>query len=184
MQDITPRIHFIHLLQNNRPRAMAWIRGDMHTPFSGNTMRPSSVQPPGTPPSPPSQISGLVKFYDTSYGGVLVEAEIFGLPNISTPFSSDFYGFHIHEVGDCSQNFTHTGNHYDPNMEEHPNHAGDMPPLLGNQGYAWMSFFDRRFTIDEIMGRSVVIHQMADDFHTQPSGNSGAKIACGVIRPV
>ena len=50
------------------------------------------------------------------------------------------------------------------------------------QGYAWLSFYDKRFTIKDILGRSVVVHSGADDFHSQPSGNSGAKIACGVIR--
>ena len=58
-----------------------------------------------------------------------------------------------------------------------------MPPLLANQGYAWMSFYDKRFSMEDILDRSVVIHQDPDDFKTQPSGNSGAMIACGVIRP-
>ncbi len=83
MQDITPRLNFIYLLQNNRPRAIAWVRGNMHP------HRPSGFKGPGTMPSPaqtsPSSISGLVKFYDTNYGGVLVEAEIFGLPDLSAP---------------------------------------------------------------------------------------------------
>ncbi len=182
MQDITPRLNFIYLLQNNRPRAIAWVRGNMHP------HRPAGLKGPSTMPSPSqtssSPISGLVKFYDTNYGGVLVEAEIFGLPDLSVPASSHFYAFHIHEIGDCSQGFTQTRDHYNPTMEKHPDHAGDMPPLLGNQGYAWTAFFDRRFSIDEIIGRSVVIHQMPDDFHSQPAGDAGAKIACGVIRPV
>ena len=161
---------------------MAWVRGNVR-PHSSTIPMDSGAMPP-TNRMPFSRISGLVKFYDTNYGGVLIEAEIFGLPNVSVPFSSNFYAFHIHETGDCSRDFTNTGNHYNPTMEEHPNHAGDMPPLLGNQGYAWTAFFDRRFTIDEIMGRSVVIHQMPDDFHSQPAGNAGTKIACGVIRPV
>ncbi len=46
-----------------------------------------------------------------------------------------------------------------------------------------MSFYDKRFSIEDILDRSVVIHQNPDDFKTQPSGNSGAMIACGVIRP-
>lgn len=53
---------------------------------------------------------------------------------------------------------------------------------MGNQGYAWTVFYDKRVTIQDIVGRSVVIHAMPDDFMTQPSGNSGAKIGCGVIR--
>ena len=66
----------------------------------------------------------------------------------------------------------------------HPSHAGDLVPLLGNQGYAYLVFYDKRFTIDDIIGRSVIIHRNPDDFATQPSGNSCEKIACGVIRRV
>ena len=64
----------------------------------------------------------------------------------------------------------------------HPHHAGDLVPLLSNQGYAWTAFYDKRFTIRDILGRSVIVHMNPDDFRTQPSGNSGAMIACGEIR--
>lgn len=158
---ITPRITFTEHLYYEHPEAVAWI--------VGNTVNP--------------QLSGLVKFYQTSYGGVLIEAEIFGLPNISLPDSSNFYAIHIHETGDCSDNFEKTGSHYNPSSQEHPYHAGDMPPLLAYHGYAFMVFYDRRFTIPEVLGRSVVIHEFPDDFTTQPSGNSGKKIGCGEIKP-
>lgn len=157
---ITPRLTFIDLLRRNRPQAAAWVRGNESNP----------------------ELSGLVKFYATPYGGVLVEAEIFGLPNIKEQFSSDFYAFHIHEDGDCSDDFGHTGNHYNPEGTEHPGHAGDLIPLMGNQGYAWLSFYDKRFTVPDIIGKSVIIHSHQDDFTSQPSGNSGDKIGCGVIR--
>jgi len=156
----TPRLTFVQLLEDNQPQAVAWVTGDQ-------------VQP---------RISGLVKFYETPYKGTLIEAEIFGLPNIVHPDSSDFYALHIHESGDCSHNFTRTGKHYNPTMQPHPAHAGDLLPLLSNQGYAWLSFYDSRFRIRDIIGRSVVIHSMRDDFTTQPSGNPGTPIACGVIR--
>ena len=156
----TPRLPFVQLLENNAPQAMAWVTGGSAAP----------------------QLSGLVKFYDTPYGGVLVEAEVFGLPNISTPGATDFYALHIHENGDCSQDFTRTGEHYGPGTEPHPDHAGDLLPLMGNQGYAWSAFYDKRFRISDIMGRSVVIHAKRDDFSSQPSGDAGAKIGCGVIR--
>ena len=79
------------------------------------------------------------------------------------------------------QAFPNTGNHYNPGNVPHPEHAGDLLPLLSNNGYAWMSFYTGRIDIEDIIGRSVVIHSMRDDFTTQPSGNSGDKIACGVI---
>ena len=156
----TPRLAFIQLLQDNHPQAAAWVRGGSSFP----------------------QISGLVKFYDTPYGGTLVEAEVFGLPNIAVQGSTSFYAMHIHQNGDCSANFSKTGEHYDPTMQPHPEHAGDLLPLLGNQGYAWGAFYDKRFHVRDILDRSVIIHAHRDDFTTQPSGDSGEKIACGVIR--
>lgn len=158
----TPRTAFVHLLEENRPQAMAWVRGGTEYP----------------------QISGLVKFYDTPYRGVLIEAEIFNLPNIKMTGSADFYAFHIHEHGDCSHNFANVGGHYNPTNQPHPDHAGDMIPLLGNQGYAWTAFYDKRFLIREIVGRSVIIHAHRDDFTSQPSGDPGPMIACGEIRSI
>lgn len=58
---------------------------------------------------------------------------------------------------------------------------GDLPPLLSNRGYAWTAFYDTRFGISDIVGRSLIIHENRDDFTTQPAGDSGKKIACGVI---
>lgn len=158
-QSVTPGDIFADLLRFRAPAAAAWVKGGALAP----------------------EVSGLVKFYQTPYGGILAEAEIFNLPNKAIPGSTDYYAMHIHQNGDCTDNFALTGEHYNPANTRHPNHAGDLVPLLGNQGYAWMSFYDKRFTIDEIIGRSVIIHSRADDFATQPSGNSGEKIACGVI---
>lgn len=160
-QQITPGMNFEYLISNTLPQAMAWVTGGEAYP----------------------EISGLVKFYPTAYGGVLVAAEFFNLPNVTTPESTSFYAFHIHENGDCSQNFTRTGNHFNPTGSLHPGHAGDFPPLLGNQGYAFSVFYDKRFQIGDIMGKSVIVHSHADDFTSQPAGNSGTKIACGIIRP-
>lgn len=143
--DITPGTAFTQLLLYNHPGAIAWVSG--------------SEQYPG--------LSGAVRFYHTTYGGVLVEAEIFGLPNSNLPGSSSFYAMHIHDSGDCSDHFSHTGLHYNPQNALHPDHAGDMPPLLGNQGYAFSVFYDKRYTIQEIIGRSVIIHERPDDFTSQ-----------------
>lgn len=65
--------------------------------------------------------------------------------------------------------------------QDHPNHAGDLPPLLSAGGYAKMTVLTGRFRVDEIVGRTLVIHNGVDDFTGQPSGNSGKKIACGII---
>ena len=118
--------------------------------------------------------------------GVLVTADIYGLPTGETGCDSGVIGFHIHEGEDCGSNgqepFSNTKGHYNPGDCPHPYHAGDLPPLFENDGYAYMSFLTNRFTATEIIGRTVVIHLKPDDFHSQPSGNSGEKIACGVIK--
>lgn len=126
---------------------------------------------------------GNIRFYDTMFGGVLIEADVTGLPDGYVPGGSAFFGFHIHETGDCSEQFMRTGDHFDKNDLEHPLHSGDLPPLLSNNGYAYMAFYDERFRLSDLLGRSVVIHDQRDDFTTQPSGDSGEKIACGVIEP-
>ena len=72
--------------------------------------------------------------------------------------------------------------HFDLADCVHPHHAGDLPPLFGNDGLAVSAFLTNRFSVDEVLGRTVIIHDHPDDFTTQPSGNSGTKIACGVIK--
>lgn len=127
-------------------------------------------------------IYGNVTFKEKN-NGVLVTAEIFGLPYKEC--IQEIYGFHIHEGNSCTgteeEPFKDTKGHYNTTKCEHPYHSGDMPPLFGNNGYAYMSFFTTRFKISDIISKTVVIHDRPDDFTTQPSGNSGKKIACGVI---
>lgn len=77
--------------------------------------------------------------------------------------------------------FARTGGHYNPSNTSHPWHSGDLLPVMGNEGYGWLSFYDKRFTVKEIIGRSVVLHIGLDDFTSQPSGNPGVVIGCGVV---
>ncbi len=132
-----------------------------------------------------SEINGVVTFRQMP-GGVLVTAEIFGLP-CEREDGNCVYGFHIHSGGECSGTaddpFADTNGHYNPKNVPHPYHSGDMPPLFGNGGYAYMRVFTNRFTVPEIVGKTVIIHDGVDDFTTQPAGNSGSKIACGKILP-
>ena len=129
-------------------------------------------------------ISGTVRFYDTAYGTV-VFAEIMGLPMGDEKTDSPIFGFHIHSGCSCAEGtgepFPNTGGHYDPYDRPHPYHSGDMPPLIGVGGLAFSAFLTDRFTADEVLGRTVVIHDSPDDFTSQPSGNAGLKIACGEI---
>lgn len=122
-------------------------------------------------------LRGKARFYDIARG-TLVVAEIFGLPG------SGFHGFHIHGGGSCGgEGFGESGNHYAPEDSAHPNHAGDLPPLLSNVGEAFLAVLTDRFRVEDVIGRTVVIHSMPDDFRTQPDGNAGEKIGCGEIRP-
>lgn len=126
-------------------------------------------------------ISGIVRFYDTPYKGIILIAEFFRLPLYTPSNIPSFYGFHIHELGDCSHNFAGTGGHYNPNNQPHPYHVGDLPPITSCDGYSWMCVYIQQLRLQDVIGRSVILHGMADDFTTQPSGNSGEKIACGIV---
>jgi len=129
-------------------------------------------------------IHGVVYFFQTPFGTV-VTTEVSGLPVTPGRCGNGFFAFHIHEGSQCQGNedpFEATGGHYNPLNCPHPMHAGDLPPLLSNHGYAWSAVLTGRFTVREIIGRTVVIHRLPDDFRTQPSGASGAKIACGEIK--
>lgn len=126
-------------------------------------------------------ISGVIKFFALPESGLLIAAEITDLPDGRNEDAPVFFAFHIHENGDCSKSFESTGAHYNPDNVPHPEHAGDLPPLLSNDGYVWMIVYDSFLTLPMILNRSVVIHRNPDDFTTQPAGNAGEKIACGVI---
>lgn len=126
-------------------------------------------------------INGTVRFYDTAYGTV-VFAEMIGLPLTENNNEGTVFGFHIHSGESCDGNgFPDTGAHYDKGDNRHPYHTGDLPPLFGSGGIAFCAFLTDRFTAEDVVGKTVVIHDSSDDFKSQPSGNSGLKIACGEI---
>ncbi len=132
-----------------------------------------------------SNVYANVYFYKVS-GKVFVVVDAQGLPQKSGKCENAVYGFHIHSGESCTGNekdaYSDAKTHYNPKDCPHPHHSGDMPPLFGNNGSAFMAFMTDRFTIEEIEGKTVIIHSMPDDFTTQPSGNSGEKIACGIIK--
>ena len=141
----------------NKPDAVAWVVGGEEVP----------------------QLSGCVRVYQEN-GCVMIVAEISGLPRGS---DTGFFGFHIHQGRECSGvGFSGTEGHYNPLGRGHPEHAGDLPPLLWCKGNAYLSVKTDRFSVNEIIGRTVVIHSDLDDFRTQPAGTAGKKIACGVIQ--
>jgi superoxide dismutase, Cu-Zn family len=105
------------------------------------------------------------------------------------------HGFHIHEVGDCgSGDGMSTKGHFNPHGKPHGNpssgerHAGDLPALQANKGgRAKLDTTLDVITVTSgaasIIGRGLIIHADPDDYKTQPTGNAGARIACGVIKP-
>lgn len=130
------------------------------------------------------KIEGTICFYSYLKGTILLY-EINHLPK-STSCHSGIFGFHIHEGHTCLNDtdipYKKTKNHYNPNHCHHPYHLGDLPPVFANNGIAWSMVYIDKFSIKDIIGRTIVIHANADDFHTQPSGHSGKKIACGEIK--
>lgn len=105
------------------------------------------------------------------------------------------HGLHIHEVGDCgSGDGMSTKGHFNPFGKPHANHttperhAGDLPALkAGKDGRAKVDAMLDVISIapgpGSVVGRGLIVHADPDDYRTQPTGNAGARIACGVIRP-
>ncbi len=124
-------------------------------------------------------VFGAVTFYQYARC-VAVVADIDGLP----PSKTGFYGFHIHGGTTCGgTDFSESQGHYNPQNTPHPRHAGDLPPLMRCGSRARMEAWTDRFSVADILGRTVIIHSDPDDFRSQPSGDAGTKIACGVIEP-
>ncbi|MEA4848608.1 MAG: superoxide dismutase family protein [Clostridiaceae bacterium] len=137
-----------------------------------------------------AQLKGTVIFTNVS-GGAWVCAQISGLPNYMPGENGKQpvgpHGFHIHdkgncEVGDPKDPFQGAGGHWNPTNQPHGNHAGDFPVLFSNNGMAKMCFFTDKFRIQDIIGKSVIIHESPDDYRSQPAGNSGRRLGCGVIK--
>ncbi len=124
-------------------------------------------------------IEGTVKFYGVR-GGTIVMVNLNGFPS-----DNQFHGLHIHEGDSCSgtaeEPFKNSGGHYNPKNVSHPNHVGDLPPVLSANGMAFSAFYTNRFYPEDIIGRTIIVHAMSDDFKSQPSENSGMMIACGEI---
>jgi superoxide dismutase, Cu-Zn family len=135
-------------------------------------------------PAPGANVQGTVTFEKTP-GGIKIVADVSGL----TPGK---HGFHIHEFGDCStKDFSSAGPHFMVAGQSHgsptdsASHEGDMGNLVADStGHAHMELVDPHLSFsgaNSILGRAVIIHEKDDDLKTQPSGNSGARIACGTI---
>ncbi|QIL19369.1 superoxide dismutase family protein [Thermomonas sp. HDW16] len=123
--------------------------------------------------------------------GVHITGEVGGLK------PGDIRGFHIHEKGDCSAaDATSAGGHFNPAAQAHgraghgAHHAGDTDNIVADaKGVAHIDAHVSGVTLgggapNDIAGRAVIVHAAADDYTSQPTGNAGARVACGVIRIV
>ena len=136
-------------------------------------------------PTQGNSASGSVTFRQQG-SQVMVTADISGLkPNAE-------HGFHVHDKGDCSaSDGMSTGGHYNPTAQPHGpqaagHHAGDMPSLKADaDGKVRSSFALTGVSIGpagtDLVGHGLIVHAQPDDYMTQPTGNAGARIACGVI---
>lgn len=169
---------------NTKQMFSSWI--NYYFPADCNTWAVAYIK--GGPLRP--EIHGTVWFREVE-GGTEVHAEIYGLPPYQ-PASNDKapvgpHGFHIHEFGCCQVEnpedpFQTAGGHWAPHNQPHGNHAGDFPVLFSNNGYARMTFFTNKFRPADVIGKAVIIHNNPDDYRTQPSGDSGKRLACGIIQ--
>ena len=161
--------------------------------FAGFTARAQTEEKSSAPlkaiavlhPTGSNKVSGTVTFTEVA-DGVQVNAEIIGL----TPGN---HGFHVHEFGDCSAaDASSAGAHFNPTNKPHAGpdaverHVGDMGNVEADaSGKAKLEYLDHQISLtndqQSVIGRSVVVHAKADDLKSQPAGDSGARIACGVI---
>jgi Cu-Zn family superoxide dismutase len=151
-------------------------------PVSANTQK--KIFKANIKPVENNKVSGLITFEDAK-DGVIVKGNIKNL----TPGK---HGIHIHEIGNCSGPGAKTaGEHFNPTMSPHGDrsenerHAGDFGNIDADKdGVAKFEFLDKKAQLkgaNSIIGKSLIIHAKEDDTKTQPSGNSGDRVACGII---
>ncbi|MDO5506177.1 MAG: superoxide dismutase family protein [Pseudoxanthomonas suwonensis] len=135
-----------------------------------------------------SLVSGQMTLNATS-DGIQVTGEVGGLNR------NGVHAFHIHETGDCSAaDASSAGGHFNPSVQPHgranqgPHHLGDADNLRADAN--GVAKVDARFrgvvlgggSANDVIGKAIVVHADPDDYQSQPAGNAGKRIACGVIR--
>jgi len=137
-------------------------------------------------PTTGNQATGTVELTQLSDGAVEVRVNLRGVP-------PGVHGFHIHEHGNCGDNGNAAGGHYNPTGTPHgaPNadahHAGDFGNVTADeQGNVKHRFTTRSITVapgaTTAVGHAIILHANPDDLQTQPTGNAGARIACGIVQ--
>ncbi len=135
-------------------------------------------------PAAGSSVEGEVTFTNAT-GGTRVVVALKGL-------SPGKHGFHVHEFGDCSApDFSSAGGHFNPSGDPHAapkdaaRHAGDLGNVEADaSGVARLDYVDAKLAFEgptSVLGRGVIVHASPDDLKTQPTGNAGGRLACGVV---
>ena len=166
-------------------RSMATTRASAGTLATISSVRQASVT---LAPASGSLVSGQLLLRPMG-DGVHLSGEIGGLTRNAT------HAIHIHEKGDCSAaDASSAGGHFNPAGAPHgkvgsgAHHAGDMDNIVANpSGVATVNVHARGVVLgggaaNDAIGRAVVVHAQRDDYRSQPSGDAGARVACGVIR--
>jgi len=155
----------------------------MESNASGQAQSMSAVA--AITPASGSDVRGIVTFTAEEGGGVRIVADLSGLP-------PGEHGFHVHENGDCSApDGSSAGGHFNPMEMPHggpdamERHVGDLGNITaGEDGNAHYERVDTHLSLEgdqSIVGRAVIVHEKVDDYATQPTGNAGARLGCGVI---
>ena len=135
-------------------------------------------------PSEGNTAKGTVHFQDQGDGSVEVVVDLTGVP-------PGEHGFHVHDKGDCGNNGQNAGGHFNPTNMVHgapdaqSHHAGDFGNVTADaSGNVNATFPTHSITVSpgdrSVVGHAVILHANPDDLTTQPSGNAGPRIACGV----
>lgn len=136
-------------------------------------------------PTSGNTAAGTVRLNQMADGSVDVQVDLTGVP-------AGVHGFHIHEKGDCGDNGNAAGGHFNPGGDPHgapntpPHHAGDWGNVTANAaGEVHTRFNTRSVTVEagtnSAVGHAIILHANPDDLTTQPTGNAGGRIACGVV---
>lgn len=137
-------------------------------------------------PTSGSTAGGTVTLTQLGDGSVRVTVNLTGVP-------PGTHGFHIHDKGDCGDNGNAAGGHFNPASTNHgapsadPHHAGDFGNVTADEaGNVKTQFTTRSVTVEagpsSAVGHAVILHANPDDLVTQPTGNAGGRIACGIVQ--
>ncbi len=173
---------------SEKPASAGEHAGHQHPPAAGAAPAKTGATATANLAGPEgSKVAGKVTFKEISQG-VAIVAHLSGVTGAGA------HGFHLHEVGECTPpDFTTAGSHFNPAGAPHgardaaQHHAGDLGNIQVNaDGTGTLEFTSHALTVapgpNSVVGRAVILHEKADDMVTQPTGNAGGRIACGVIK--